>query len=817
MRPYLAIIKDSFRAALASRVLYVLLGLIILFLLLIAPAHIRESLDTRIVRDRDLGDPSSLLQGLNDDRQEEDNLPAKRIWSQLSDGLKASIEKTVGEGGEDETSEEDAESDDDNDGDENEGGTRRRRQRGKGASDLESLGVITDLVEELNELIKDDDFYREEDWKGKSYSAEAQELIELGDSKTTQQSQRLNRILIAGSFGSNIREGARTSLDFYYATWRQDFLSSNSTRQQFASQVTSALPYLFDKFVLSIGLLIAILVTANIIPQTFESGTLNLLLSKPLGRSSLYIAKFVGGCIFVSVCASVLFVGIWLWMGIALGIWERSTLISIPLYILVFAIYYSVSGFIGLTTRSTIMAIVVTGVFWAMCSVVGFTYQFFSARMEGMEVKRVVPTADNLIQIDPLATPSIWNTNTKSWEESKLPEVDAEEAMTRGIIQFAGGGAEGLPPTLGPNFDPVSGKTILGRFLLTDPIKTRNRQQLLVSSDNGKTFVQMGTTPRRTTRLFSTSEGIIAVSRSGEFFQYRPNPDEDVVEESDDTDAPKKPKKKKDEFFVKLGPDKNAKDVRGREVVALNRKNMEVAIYDSGEVSIFSLEGDGDDRSYVHKRTEKIDTGTRDNMSCRVAYEGDTVLLVLGNGQIISLDAATLQKKKEYLPEVSFAVDSVAASPDGRWFAVTYVNETVWLLDTQNDGQMKKAPVGGQGSISAVYFDDDSMLVADRTDRVSKYSLSDFSKDETFSPGGDWMAKAYRYGIKPLYFAFPKPGEFYKVVSHLSSSGDTKRNPDVDLSKRDASSDPWAPLTSGLAFMAVMLAISCFTFSRTDY
>ena len=54
MRPYLAIIKDSFRAALASKVLYVLLGLIVLFLLLLAPAHIRESLDTRIVRDLSL-------------------------------------------------------------------------------------------------------------------------------------------------------------------------------------------------------------------------------------------------------------------------------------------------------------------------------------------------------------------------------------------------------------------------------------------------------------------------------------------------------------------------------------------------------------------------------------------------------------------------------------------------------------------------------------------------------------------------------------------------------------------------------------------
>ena len=255
MRPYLAIIKDSFRAALASRVLYVLLGLIVLFLLIIAPAHIRESLDTRIMRDRDLRDPSSLLQSLNEDRKEEDNLPAKRIWSQLSDDLKASIEKTT-----DENAKDTAEDDSAEDEKEEEGRKRRRpRRRGKGPSDLESLGVITELVDELNGLIQDEDFYREDDWKGSNYGSEAMELIALGDRKTSQQSQRLNRILIAESFGSNIREGARTSLDFYYAIWRLDFLSSNTTRQQFASQVTSNLPYIFDKFVLSIGLLIACL------------------------------------------------------------------------------------------------------------------------------------------------------------------------------------------------------------------------------------------------------------------------------------------------------------------------------------------------------------------------------------------------------------------------------------------------------------------------------------------------------------------------------------------------------------------------------
>ena len=44
MRPYLAIIIDSFRAALASRVLYILLALITLLFFLAGPAYLIETL-----------------------------------------------------------------------------------------------------------------------------------------------------------------------------------------------------------------------------------------------------------------------------------------------------------------------------------------------------------------------------------------------------------------------------------------------------------------------------------------------------------------------------------------------------------------------------------------------------------------------------------------------------------------------------------------------------------------------------------------------------------------------------------------------------
>ena len=61
MRPYLAIIIDSFRAAIASRVLYILLALITLLFLVVGPLHMTENLDWRVNQLHDIENPSAIV------------------------------------------------------------------------------------------------------------------------------------------------------------------------------------------------------------------------------------------------------------------------------------------------------------------------------------------------------------------------------------------------------------------------------------------------------------------------------------------------------------------------------------------------------------------------------------------------------------------------------------------------------------------------------------------------------------------------------------------------------------------------------------
>ena len=780
MRPYLAIIKDSFRAALASRVLYVLLGLILLFLLAIAPLHVRESLDTRINLDRDVraANQAQLVERFEEERNN-GNKGVQRIWDNLTQETKDKIERAVpAEGLEDDEK----------------------------VSDIDRLFAAQALFEELNEQIEDPEFFRKEDWAEGKYNSETRGYLKKDHgSLTKKQKQRLNRILISQSFGGMVKAGSKSSLDFFYgpfdwSSWMSNVFQNNTSQDQFASQLSSLMARFLDKIVLSIGLLIAILVTANVVPQTFEPGTLNLLLSKPMSRMGLYLSKFIGGCMFIALCAVLLFVGLWLWMGFGLGVWDRAVLFSIPLYIVVFAIYYSVSSLTGLVTRSTILAIVATGIFWAGCWSVGTLHSFFSAQMQTIKIAKIVETDQGIFQSDPGMEPKIWNKSTSEWAEIDAPEINQEEKAQRAVLQIMGVELP-FPDPLGPVHVESKTQTAFSRVLIGQP-KTHRKQQFFLSEDKGG-FVRKGVLPSGAIGMFATKENIICINRRGRFYRFNP----DATFEKENTSG--------ETWFMSVGPDERDA-IQDQDLVAVNQETEEVAVYNGDNVKVFEVDASHENQNYKLRVSQKIETGTREGMTCRIAYQGDTILLALGNGQVILLDANTLAKKSECLPSTRVAIQKVVGSQDGRWFALLFGDETLQLIDA-SDGSVRKPSIRGQGDISAVGFEEEEMLVADRQDRVTSYTIDGLSSQESLSPGGTGMQKAWRYGIQPLYSVFPKPGEFYKVVTHLSSSNDSQTNRDVDLTLQDVEPNPWSPLVSGLAFMGVMLGLACLVFARTDY
>ncbi len=137
---------------------------------------------------------------------------------------------------------------------------------------------------------------------------------------------------------------------------------------------------LINRYGAWIGILAGVVITAFFIPNMLRKGTIDLLLAKPVRRWSLLLYKYVGGLSFVFLNATFVIVGLWLVLGLRSGIWAPGFLIAIPAITFFFAILYAVSTFFAVLTRSPIVSILMTFVVWAFLTSVGMIYQFIDGR-----------------------------------------------------------------------------------------------------------------------------------------------------------------------------------------------------------------------------------------------------------------------------------------------------------------------------------------------------------------------------------------------------------------------------------------------------
>jgi hypothetical protein len=110
------------------------------------------------------------------------------------------------------------------------------------------------------------------------------------------------------------------------------------------------------------------------------------------------------------------------------------------------------------------------------------------------------------------------------------------------------------------------------------------------------------------------------------------------------------------------------------------------------------------------------------------------------------------------------------------------------------------------------------MLVADRINRVTAYRLGSLSVERRLSPPLSFTQGIYRWGVLPLYTIFPKPGELSSTSQYLITGKRAEAIDDSDgLEAAHVQLHPWAPVWSGLGFVAVMLALACVYIERQEF
>jgi ABC-type transport system involved in multi-copper enzyme maturation permease subunit len=130
------------------------------------------------------------------------------------------------------------------------------------------------------------------------------------------------------------------------------------------------------------GVLLALVWTAGFLPAFLRPGAASVLLAKPVPRWALLLGKFLGVLAFVAFQASVFIGGTWLALGVRTGYWPASYILCIPILLLHFASVYSFSVLLAVCTRSTLVCVVGSVLFWLLCWGMNYGRHFVVAMSE---------------------------------------------------------------------------------------------------------------------------------------------------------------------------------------------------------------------------------------------------------------------------------------------------------------------------------------------------------------------------------------------------------------------------------------------------
>lgn len=143
----------------------------------------------------------------------------------------------------------------------------------------------------------------------------------------------------------------------------------------------------------TVGVLLALLWTAGFLPMFLEPHAVTVLLAKPVSRSAILFGKYVGVVLFVALQATLFVAGTWVGFGLSTGMWNASYWLAVPLLVVNFAVFYAFSAFLAVCTRSTVVSVFGTLLFWVLCWTMNFTHH----RVVGYDVQGLSPLSGVLI------------------------------------------------------------------------------------------------------------------------------------------------------------------------------------------------------------------------------------------------------------------------------------------------------------------------------------------------------------------------------------------------------------------------------------
>ncbi len=119
-----------------------------------------------------------------------------------------------------------------------------------------------------------------------------------------------------------------------------------------------------DRISSNFGVIFTIAATAFFVPQMIEKGAADVLFHKPIGRLVLYLSRYFTGLLFIGLLSLVLVGGVYFGFLIASGYNDPGILWGALTLTYLFGVIHSISMLVGVLTRSTVAAILLSILFF---------------------------------------------------------------------------------------------------------------------------------------------------------------------------------------------------------------------------------------------------------------------------------------------------------------------------------------------------------------------------------------------------------------------------------------------------------------------
>lgn len=770
MRPYLAIITDSFRAAFASRVLWMVLAAITLLLVVLAPIGFREVYTVDFSRG-DLLDPQRMTGTLAAAAESDEASAVKNIFLALPEDLRTAI-----------------------------------TQASQSSEPTRDAPQSRQYAKAFTELTKTDDWYDPALWEGTIRLSELRTLDPMdGESMDQRLRQRRARLRIEGALPRLFVPRPERSLLFTYA-WLETPLELPWRLPQFIDVMNQYIFPTILNLLLGVGaVFVGVLVTSPIIPEMFQPGSLHLLLSKPISRPALYIAKFVGGCAFVFLCVTLLVVGLWLIAGLRLGIWNYRFFYTIPVFVILFAVYYSVSALAGLHFRSAVVSVIVTVLFWLACFIVVQAGGIADTWITGpAKLKQIVPGTPK-----PLVVTALGSVQTIDMENSQrevlLPSTIRNRVTILGLEVEPGSGGEKILVARNDTADRRQFK--LCQYGIAEPWEESDGIDLPAGTSR-VTFLEDGGL------IASASSGLYAISAA----QIRSG-----IERQEE--APATPKRggllsglsrllsTPPKAFSPILPATIPYTPRGSLVVLPGRTPVEIALASSGNLYRLAQGEPDQPWSLLQSVTPDGDSlaGTL------IAATKNRILFCRDKEPSRIYDAETFEQVGEFTLPENATVLSLHSDPHGPRILGVLSDQRVFQVDLEGSATLTFPAFPGQGRIEGIAWGDQGQLwVTHDVDRLSRVDVATKTIVQQAGPQRDLWRNIDAWVITPLRTILPQTGEVGEaVIALVSDRRDLLIGPPEENERQRL--DVVRPLVTCGAFTLVMLFFGSLYVYRQDF